>query len=208
MAKLRVQDLLLCYVAVFLLCPVALHAEGRSAVAAPLEEEPFSAVCQLLGQLFHRSVASYEQEFGPVVFSRIQKFGGTPVQKYSGRTVAVHLAQHIMIGYFEWAGKPGEIITMLVAEGTDPLRRLGLDVHSREDVQRLLGEPHYLASGEPTDPAFQSRDVGEIDNKPIGYLCDRLPGDQKVDPPNTSSLGIDPVNHSITISFHWPEAYD
>jgi hypothetical protein len=172
-----------------------LEAQPSAMPDAPPSSEPtFSPVCQLLGQLFHRSVASYEQDFGPIVFSRIPKFGDTPVQKYSGRTVAVHLAQHIMIGYFEWTGKPGEVITILEAEGQETLRRLGLDGHSREDVQRVLGQPHYLASGEPTDPAFRSRDLGEIGNKSLGYLCDRLPGDKQVDPPGTSSIGIDPVN--------------
>jgi len=194
-------------VMVALLGSVVLYVERGSATDDPSIEETSSPVCQLLGKLFQRSVSSYEHEFGPVLSSRVQQFGSAAVG-YSGRTVAVHLAQHVMIGYFVWTDKSGEVITLIEAEGQETLRTLGLDVHSREDVERLLGQAHYLASGEPTDPAFRSRDVGEIGNKPIGYLCDSLPGEQKIDPPSTSSIGIDPVSHSITVSFHWPEAYD
>jgi len=201
-------------VMVALLGSAVLSVERGSATDTPSIEETSSPVCQLLAQLFRRSVRSYEHDFGPVQSSHEQTFGypspGFPAG-YSGKRVHAQLSRQVVVSYFVITGSPrGEIISGVEAQGEEALRKLGLNVHSLDDVQRLLGPPDYLYKKYAENDErkyFPQYPHDELGQKPIGYICDRLPGDEKIDPPNTSSIGIDPVMQLIYVSFHWAYSY-
>ncbi len=186
-----------------LILSAALYAQPHSATAASSTEETFSPVCQLLGKLYQRSIQSYEQEFGPVISSYVKEHRSS----FLWKTVTARLAQHVELYYFVTTNPSRTVLTGIKAEGHEVLHKLSVDVRSIRDVQQWLGLPDYLKEDKPQDPFFPHLPHEQLGENPIGYFCDRLPGDEKVDPPNTSSIGIDPIKQTITISFHWAYNY-
>jgi len=150
----RSKYILLVLVA-FLFVP-ALYAQPSSTTDAPRREPQDSPICKLLSDHFDRPISSFEDDFGPVISSKIERTFRNPSRGTERKIIKIEFAQHVWVTYVTEGTDSRELIIGVEAKGIEDLRKLGLDVHSFEDVQGLLGKPD------------------SVEGTVMNYVCDEL----------------------------------
>ena len=155
-------------VLVALLLSLGLYAQPSSTTDTPPTAANESPICKLLSDHFDLPRSSFERDFGPAVSSKSVRHPAP-----GSRVITIEYAQHVSVTYVTVGTDRRELINWVRAKGIETLRKLGLDVHSFEDVQGLLGKPD------------------SVEGNVMSYLCDRL----------KTNFSIDPTNYSVSVDF-------
>jgi len=127
-----------------------------------------------LSEHIDRPISSFERDFGPAISSKTVRTYGDPSGGKTGKILTIQFAQHTSVTYVTESTDPRELIIGVEAKGIEDLRKLGLDVHSFEDVQGLFGKPD------------------RVEGTVMNYVCDE----------RSAEFSIDPLNYSVSVGLH------